>query len=692
MLIKNTYLTQTQFRQDSSTNWKEANVVLASGEPGYEVDTGLFKIGNGVTAWNDLPYCNTFRALVPEVEADGKLYARTRDINSDSGKWQSIEIPDITNKANKTDVQFKEVLLFPDTCSQLYFGNATPLYNSIGKEENNNPRQIMFQADDTFFAIIQTVDNKVSIAIMKDIHTDPIDNIAIYNGTVWEDRTIEIEDSNTIALFTSVDRTLKFINKETNELVVTNLLEDEYDGEYLINSLDLCKTEIKTLDLIDVFENAGKVDDVTIINNDIEESIVQGQKALIPNFTTGESNIITQDITKLSKVYSITFNSENPIKGNFICNLSNIHLIVSKDKNYISLNSIVLFDGETWTENNVFYNIFSWDKNNKRLTPTNVYEPGFNYDKGTGVQPDWSIIGDIAPTNGLLTSEIYNSIDNKKVDKISEETFIPVKVGDIANTLYLRKPETLPTETTLIGIKVEDEEEDRLAIALTPEGKITLENALNNFDGTGSELYNGTEFVSAGGTAMSITIYFNESTGELRFVPFSSIEGKNLVISSIANIVAPTYVRGIKDNFDLSDMYTEYKTYADKKSIVDTFELSQNILEGYEDGEICLNRTTGGNLLYGSYINITDAIMNAGETFTYKLPSGIYNVIQYSGIWNTLGDINERYTIPFSSREFSCYIKQDNTNSVTFNIENNGDRDVTIGNASLYIVYNKEGE
>ena len=83
--------------------------------------------------------------------------------------------------------------------------------------------------------------------------------------------------------------------------------------------------------------------------------------------------------------------------------------------------------------------------------------------------------------------------------------------------------------------------------------------------------------------------------------------------------------------------------------------------------------------------------MNAGETFTYKLPSGICNVIQYSGIWNTLGDINERYTIPFSSREFSCYIKQDNSGT-TFNIENNGTRNVTIGNASLYIVYNKEGE
>lgn len=45
-----------QYRRDTSANWGAVNPVLASGEPGYETDTTFFKIGDGTTAWNALPY------------------------------------------------------------------------------------------------------------------------------------------------------------------------------------------------------------------------------------------------------------------------------------------------------------------------------------------------------------------------------------------------------------------------------------------------------------------------------------------------------------------------------------------------------------------------------------------------------------------------------------------------------------
>lgn len=690
MLANNTYLTKILFRRDTATNWANNNPVLSEGEPGYEVDTGLFKLGDGVKAWNDLAYSNTFRAMVPEVTADGKLYARTRAVDAIDGTWQEIIIPDISDKADKVFTQLHEVLLFPDTCSQLYFGAVSPRYFSLSGA--NNPREIRFQSNTTFFTITQTVDHVIKISATKDVSSGIETENTLYNGTNWVSSETSITNDDVKFVFNAETKIAQFITISTNTITTVNLLEDNYDGDDLISTLELTKVEDVVYNLEDIYNQMGRVDDIQVIEGESTKSIVNNKQAIIPNYTEAQRNVTIDDITKLYYIYRITFNEEfKPVVGDFDFTFGNIHLVGNLERNYIALNSVVLFDGTSWADSQELYTVFNWDKATRTLTPTNMWLPVFTYGGGYGIQPNWTIVGDIKQRNGLLTNEIYDSINNKKVDKISGETFIPVKVGDIANTLYLRKPETLPTETTLIGIRVEDEEEDRLAIALTPEGRITLENALNNFDGTGSELYNGTEFVSAGGTVMSVTIYFNESTGELRFVPISSIKGKNLVISNVPNIAAPTYIRGIKDNFDLSDMYTEYKTLADKKSIVDTFELSQNILEGYEDGEICLNRTTGGNLLYGSYINITDAIMNAGETFTYKLPSGICNVIQYSGIWNTLGDINERYTIPFSSREFSCYIKQDNSGT-TFNIENNGTRNVTIGNASLYIVYNKEGE
>jgi len=43
-------------RRDTASNWTSGNPVLASGELGYETNTGKFKIGNGSTAWNSLSY------------------------------------------------------------------------------------------------------------------------------------------------------------------------------------------------------------------------------------------------------------------------------------------------------------------------------------------------------------------------------------------------------------------------------------------------------------------------------------------------------------------------------------------------------------------------------------------------------------------------------------------------------------
>lgn len=45
-----------KLRRDTLTAFAAANPVLASGEPGYETDTGKMKIGDGVTAWNSLDY------------------------------------------------------------------------------------------------------------------------------------------------------------------------------------------------------------------------------------------------------------------------------------------------------------------------------------------------------------------------------------------------------------------------------------------------------------------------------------------------------------------------------------------------------------------------------------------------------------------------------------------------------------
>jgi hypothetical protein len=48
--------TVIKLRRDTAANWESTNPVLASGEEGYETDTGLRKVGNGTVAWMTLPY------------------------------------------------------------------------------------------------------------------------------------------------------------------------------------------------------------------------------------------------------------------------------------------------------------------------------------------------------------------------------------------------------------------------------------------------------------------------------------------------------------------------------------------------------------------------------------------------------------------------------------------------------------
>lgn len=48
--------TTFQFRRGYEATWKKNNPVLAQGEPGFVIDKNALKIGDGVTAWNNLKY------------------------------------------------------------------------------------------------------------------------------------------------------------------------------------------------------------------------------------------------------------------------------------------------------------------------------------------------------------------------------------------------------------------------------------------------------------------------------------------------------------------------------------------------------------------------------------------------------------------------------------------------------------
>lgn len=48
--------TTFKLKRGTAARWAELNPILAMGEPGFIYDENRLKIGDGKTAWNDLPY------------------------------------------------------------------------------------------------------------------------------------------------------------------------------------------------------------------------------------------------------------------------------------------------------------------------------------------------------------------------------------------------------------------------------------------------------------------------------------------------------------------------------------------------------------------------------------------------------------------------------------------------------------
>lgn len=78
-----------QLRRDTAANWTSINPVLAQGEPGLDTTIDLLKYGDGVTAWNDLPYSGSNPGSVGNlIPALGNTYTLGNATNA----WQSLYV------------------------------------------------------------------------------------------------------------------------------------------------------------------------------------------------------------------------------------------------------------------------------------------------------------------------------------------------------------------------------------------------------------------------------------------------------------------------------------------------------------------------------------------------------------------------------------------------------------------------
>ena len=82
-------MAKIKFRRDTAANWLDANPTLAQGEPGFEHDTGLLKIGDGSSTWSQLDYSS---GAIPNTKKGWINLVGDRPNNQDDVWFESVVV------------------------------------------------------------------------------------------------------------------------------------------------------------------------------------------------------------------------------------------------------------------------------------------------------------------------------------------------------------------------------------------------------------------------------------------------------------------------------------------------------------------------------------------------------------------------------------------------------------------------
>lgn len=64
------------FKRGTANRWAELNPTLEAGQPGFVTDENRLKIGDGVTAWNELPYIGEASVVNVQTHYDFPSHGR----------------------------------------------------------------------------------------------------------------------------------------------------------------------------------------------------------------------------------------------------------------------------------------------------------------------------------------------------------------------------------------------------------------------------------------------------------------------------------------------------------------------------------------------------------------------------------------------------------------------------------------
>ncbi len=216
---------QLQLKRGTAARWSEVNPILAAGEPGFIIDQNIFKIGDGVTP---------FDQLAPIGNTDLSVVALRRDNDYNYKKIENTFIPvngevclvDVAGYGLRTKVGDGI-----STFAQLPYTDETILQNINSLIVRGYFYKEKFYADNNHTELIDGVIGRIYIdAISSKLYT--------YNGINYETQAGSLpnataETAGAVKLYDQIGQnidgtmTQRAITNELNEKFEMDVVEDE---------------------------------------------------------------------------------------------------------------------------------------------------------------------------------------------------------------------------------------------------------------------------------------------------------------------------------------------------------------------------------------------------------------------------------------------------------------------------------
>lgn len=404
------FQTIIQLANDKASVWEAKNTLLLKGEVGIEIDTKKFKIGDGVTNWNSLPYANI---------TDLSNYYTKTDINNFLGSFYTSEDIDhlLVDKVDKVEgKQLSTNDYTNDEKNKLKFIEAQAQVNVLEGVQVNGvdvvptnkkanvtvPTKVSELTNDSGYEtaenVQQALENKVDKVSGKGLSTNDfttseknkLSNIE-ENANYYELPTDVVQDSlyvHTDNNYTTADRT-KLNNIEANAEV--NIIE-----VVKVNGTPKPVTD-KSVDILVPEELSSLANDMGFIDNTVNNLANYYLKT--QTYTKNEVNDLVNAISQFNAVIVTTLPTIN-------ISTTTIYLVAKTD-----------------AENNDYYDEYIYINNQWELIGNTKIDLS-NY-------PTIPQFENTLAEFSLYIEGVIGKVDEKATKNATDITSINTKVGNL---------------------------------------------------------------------------------------------------------------------------------------------------------------------------------------------------------------------------------------------------------------------